>query len=297
MTAAILPIVGTLAPLVRQYLRGRVARGELSRQSASDISYCLAGLTESFGRRPLGQYGPKAIDRWLETIGSKAPATRREYLSRVRNFSRWLVAEGYAKSDATQHVPTIRQPRQVPRTLSEREVCALLSACPDARSIAIVWLMVGCGCRCVEVARLNVEDYDPTSRTVILIGKGGHERRIPVPETTAHALDDYLDAIGRPAGPLIRTVDGQRMSSKTLSGYVRGWMRSAGVKLAPLDGRSAHTLRRTAASDVMDHSGDVRAVQEMLGHARIETTARSYLRPVSMVALRDAMEGRTYDVA
>jgi integrase len=297
MTATILPAVGTLAPLARRYLRERLARGEITPRTATDISYCLAGLTASFGDRPLTQFGPKAIDRWMETIGTYAPATRREYLSRVRGFSRWLASEGLIHADATRHVPAIRQPRQVPRTLSEREVAALLSACPDARATAVVWLMVGCGCRCVEVARLNVEDYDPTSLTIILVGKANNERRIPVPGATAVALGMYLDTVGRRAGPLIRTVDGARISPKTLSGYVRKWMRAADVKVAPLDGRSAHTLRRTAASDVMERSGDVRVVQEMLGHSRIETTARSYLRPVTMLALREAMEGRTYDVA
>lgn len=297
MTAAIIPIVGTLAPFVRRYLRGRVARGEITRQTGVDLSYCLAGLVDSFGNRPIQQFGPKAIDRWLETVGHLAPATRREYLSRVRGFVRWMVADGVIATDCTAHVPAVHQPRQVPQKLTVDEVRRLLDACPDARARAVVWLMVGCGCRCVEVSRLDVADYDPQALTVLLVGKARHERVIPVPSTAARALDAYLDEVGRPCGPLVRTVDGQRMASKTLSGYMRGWMRDAGVKSSALDGRSAHALRRTAGSDVMDACGDVRMVQEMLGHARIETTARSYLRPVSLVALRSAMDGRDYGAA
>ena len=289
--------MGTLAPLVRQYLRGRVARGEITRQTGVDLSYCLAGLVESFGSRPMGQFGPKAIDRWLETIGTLAPATRREYLSRVRGFVRWLVAQDVIAADCTAHVPAIHQPRQVPQTLTADEVRRLLDACPDRRARAVVWLMVGCGCRCVEVSRLDVADYDPQALTILLVGKALHERVIPVPVATAMALDGYLDEVGRPCGPLVRTVTGQRMAAKTLSGYMREWMRAAGVKSSALDGRSAHALRRTAGSDVMDACGDVRMVQEMLGHARIETTARSYLRPVSLCVLRSAMEGRDYGAA
>jgi site-specific recombinase XerC len=282
---------------VREYLRGRVARAEISRQTATDLSYCLAGLTQSFGNRPLTQFGPKAIDRWLESIGDRAPATRREYLSRVRTFCTWLAAEGHIRSNPTGHVPTIRQPRQVPRTLTEAEVAHLIAACPDERARAIVWLMVGCGLRCVEVSRLDIHHYDPATRTLIATGKARHERTIPVPTETAQAIDAYLDLAGRPGGALVRTCVGQRMAPKTISAYVRRWMRDAGVKTAALDGRSAHGLRRTAASDVMDRCGDIQVVQEMLGHVRVETTARAYLRPVPICKMRDAMEGRAYNGA
>ena len=83
-------------------------------------------------------------------------------------------------------------------------------------------------------------------------------------------------------------------SARTISGYTRRWLRDAGVKSRSLDGRSAHGLRRTAGSDVMDACGDIRVVQEMLGHSQIETTARYYLRPVTLAQMRAAMEGRTY---
>lgn len=295
MTATIIPAMGTLAPLVREYLRGRRARGEITPQTATDLSYCLAAFSQSFGNRPLSQLGPRAIDRWLESIGQRAPATRREYLSRIRAFCRWLVAQGYAKADPTAHVPSIPQPRQVPRTLTEPEVARLLAACPDARARAVIWLMVGCGLRCVEVSRLDVQDYDAADRIVTVVGKALHERRIPVPTDVAAAVDTYLDEAGRQAGPLIRsTTTYGRLTPKTLSSYVRRWLRDAGVKTAPFDGRSAHGLRRTAGSDVMERCGDVRVVQEMLGHARIETTATAYLRPVAIHALREAMEGREY---
>jgi integrase/recombinase XerC len=286
----------TLTPLIATYLHGRAARGEITRRTATDLAYCLAGFAESFGRRPLHHLGEAAIDRWLETIGTLAPATRREYLSRVRGFCRWLVDTGRIASDPTTRVAPIRQPRQVPVTLRSRDVGRLLAICPDRRARAIVWLMVGCGCRCVEVSRLTVSDYDPDVRTLVLVGKAGHQRIVPVPVDVAGALDEYLDEVGRVAGPLIRSELDRRspLSPRTISAYARRWLTAAGVKTRPLDGRSAHGLRRTAASDVMERAGDVRIVQEMLGHARIETTARAYLRPVPLERLREAMEGRTY---
>lgn len=288
------PPVTTLTGEIVAYVNGRLARGEIKRNTASDLRWTLAGFARSFGHRPLDQLGPRAVDRWLESVGTLSDATRREYLSRVRGFTQWLVSEGKVRSDPTAHVPAIRQARRAPRTLDAGQVDALLQTVPDRRAMAIVMLMVGCGCRCAEVTRLQVEDYD--RRTITVRGKSDHERTIPVPAMVARAIDGYLEETGVVAGPLIRSQlrPSHGISPRTLSQYVRRWMREAKVKTRALDGRSAHALRRTAASDVMDASGDVRVVQAMLGHQRLETTARSYLRPVSMEAMRDAMEGRAY---
>ena len=283
----------TLQPLVTEYLRARTARGELLAQSARSMSYTLGRLADTHGRRPLTQFGPKTIDRWLEVIGGFAPATRRLHLSRARGLCAWMVANGHLKADPTRHVPTIRQPRHVPVTLTDWQVAALLAVLPDTRAEAIVWLLIGCGLRCVELERLRVEDYDPHARTILVRGKGGHERVLPVPTPTADALDRHLDVVGRRAGPVFA---GQRgpLRAVTFGVYVRRWLVESGVKVGALDGRSAHGLRRTAGSDVMARTGNLQLVQTMLGHAKPETTARFYLRPVSVEQLREAMEGRTY---
>jgi site-specific recombinase XerD len=289
------PLV-TLTNYVNSYLGGRLRRGEISRSTASAMRWTLYQFADEFGNRPLNHLTAKAVDRWLETIGHLSEATRRNYLSRVRMFCQWMLAEGHIHTDPTAHVPAIRQARRAPRTLTASQVRRLLMVLPDRRAKAVVWLMVGCGLRCVEVARLRVEDYDPAGRTVTVQGKADHERTVAVPADVARAVDAYLDETGVMAGPLVRSElhPNRGVSPKTLSTYLRWWMRDAGVKHRPLDGRSAHALRRTCASDVLDHSGDLRAVQEMLGHRRLETTARSYLRPVSLEQLRKAMEGRHY---
>lgn len=286
----------TLTPHINEYLRGRVARGEIKARTARELTYPLDGLARSFGARPLNRFGPAAIDRWLESISRLAPGSRCQRLSTVRGFCRWMVATGRITADPTRHVPAIKQPRRIPVTFTEREVSQLIARLDTTRARAIAWLMVGCGCRCVEVSRLVVSDYDPAALTLVLAGKGGHQRMVPVPSQVAAALNVYLDEIGWISGPLIRSEIDLRspLMPRTISMYMRRWMAAAGVKRGPLDGRSAHCLRRTAGSDVMDRAGDVRIVQAMLGHARIETTAKYYLRPVPLDRLREAMEGRTY---
>lgn len=289
----------TLTPYVHRYITGRVRRGELAELTGRAYRLKLMGLAESHGRYSVEQLGPKAIDRWLERIGHLAPATRRDYLSIVRGFCRWLAAEGKISGDITAHVPLIEQPRRAPKTLTVAEVGRLLMYVRnDPRSTLIVWLMVGLGLRCCEVSRLRVEDYDPGRNgqgVVRVIGKAKHERVLPVVGAVTPALDSYLDTVGCTGGPLIRTIGGRDpLAPHTISKYMRRWMYGAGVKVRAYDGRSAHGLRRTAASDMMDLTGDIRAVQEMLGHSDPETTIRYYLRLVSMQRLRESMEGRDY---
>lgn len=287
----------TLTPFLDRYFVGRRKRGEIDATTARKQRRKMVGLDESFGCRPVGQFGAAAIDRWMETIGHLAPSSRRQYLSIARGFGRWMLAQGEIRRDPTAHVPRIYQPRKAPVTLTRAEVAQIFATCPDRRTAAVVWLMVGSGCRTVEVARMRVEDYDPRAREVRCVGKAGNERIVPVPRLAAQALNAYLDEVGRVAGPLIRSErTGQHMLPSSIGRLVRDTIIAAGVKARPLDGRSPHGLRRTAASDVLEEcGGDIQLVQEMLGHASIETTARHYLRRVPMERLRQAMEGRAYD--
>lgn len=289
--------MGTLTPHIRRYLTGRRQRGELTPAAARNAGYQLAHLDRVHGARPVARLGPAVIDRWLDSISHQAPSTRRGSLSTVRGFARWLVAQGHVRTDPTAHVHPIRQPRRAVVTVAPAEVAAVLAAAPDARARAVVWLMVGCGLRCVEVSRLEVHDWDPRARTVRVAGKGGHQRVIPVPVEVGEALDAHLDECGRVGGPMFRSQRGGRLAPRTVSDYVARWMEDAGVRRGPHDGRTAHGLRRTAASDVMDACGDITVVQEMLGHAQVSTTAAHYLRPVSVERMRTAMEGREYGQA
>lgn len=285
----------TLAGRVEQYVKVRRARGELGVDTARNQLCHLRGLAESFGARPIDQLTRKAIHRWQETVGHLAPASRRQQLSTVRMFCRWLVEIHVIDVDPTAGLPPVRQPRTVPRALPHKSVVALLGEAPDGRARAIVWLMVGLGLRCCEVSRLEVADYDPAGPWLTVRGKGGHERVLPVVAEVRSVLDRYLDETGIVHGPLIRSYrePWAGLQPGTISGLVAGWMSAAGVKSRRRDGVSAHALRHTAASDVLDSCGDVRVVQEMLGHAHLATTA-IYLRRSSLGQLRTAMSGRSY---
>lgn len=287
--------VSTLRPLIDRYLTTRRRRGELNAVSVRNLTSRLATLDRSFGARPIGQFGPAAVRTWLEDIGHLSPATRRAYLSTVRTFGRWLIEEGIVRHDPTRGVTKIVEPRRVPRAINGAQVAALLAVCHDSRSHAIVALMVGCGLRCIEVARLGESDYDERAGTISVRGKGDHERVLPVPTMVARALSVYRAEHGRMSGPLIRSKHhpGSGLSRATVSLLVSRLFAEAGLKRRAWDGRSAHALRHTALSDVLDQCNDLRVVQAMAGHQNLATTS-IYLRRASLGQMREAMEGRDY---
>lgn len=286
----------TLHPLVPAYLSERIGLGRLSRASATHVRYPLLSFADSHGDRPLNQVTATAIDRWLMTCSHLAPATRRNYLSIVRGFCRWLIRRGNIKADPTVHLEPIRQPRAVARCLTEEQIALLIGSLPDLRSAAVVWMMVGCGFRCIEIVRFTMGDYDRHELTLIAHGKGGHQRVIPVPAEVAGPLNRYVDSTRANAGPLIRSVvhPHRGLTAPTLSSYVSRWMAEAQVKRGAHDGISAHALRHTCATDVYRRSLDLSIVQAMLGHANIATTSR-YIGPTNIAQVRAAMEGRRYD--
>ena len=288
---------GDLRTLAAAYVTGRVQRGELGANSGRVIAERLKTFTDMFERTNPVDITRQDMLEWQASIGHLAPASRRAYVSAVSKFCRWLVVEGHMPTDPTVALEKVKEPRRAPRTLSPDQVAAVIDTCATVRGKAILSLMVGCGLRCVEVSNLDLADVDLTAATVLVRGKGGHERILPIPDFSFCALAKYLDERGWIAGPLFLAVGSKglrdrRLSARWVSKRTAQIMHAAGVH-QPWDGRAAHSLRRTAASDVLDRSHDIRLVQQMLGHANVGTTER-YLRYRDLDQLRAAMEGREY---
>lgn len=284
-----------LERLAYKYLTGRVRRGEIATTTASNHWSTLTVLGKVHGHRPVGQLGKRTIEKWLEARSSLKPSARRSQWSYVSAFCDWLVEEGHIVANPCRKMKPPKRPRIVPRTVDADAVRALLDVAPDARARAIVWLMVGEGLRCVSVSRLKVEDWSRRDQTLRVNGKGGHEHVIPVMDDVAHALTAYLAEHPATSGPMIRSYrqDWKPLAPGTLSHFMSAWMLLAGVKLASGDGISAHALRRTCASDVLDQSQDVRVASELLGHKHLSSIA-PYIRNASLPKMREAMEGRDY---
>ena len=277
--------------LVSLFMQRRASQNRYNVISVKVVEPRLRSFAHHFGRRPLGQLNQRAVERWLESLAHLAPNSRAAYLSSLRQFTAWLAEEGHVPVDPCLRIPKVRRTHAVPRAQSREAVGKVLAACRTDRDRAIVWLMVGMGLRRGEVAALRWEDYDPSGRVMLVRGKGDRERELPVPTEVAR----ILTRLNGGAGAIIRSHKDRfrGVQPGTIGKRVTQLMRDAGIKRAAYDGVSAHALRHTAASDVLDACDDLRVVQEMLGHQNLATTA-IYLRRAGVKKMRAAMEGRDY---
>ena len=281
------------ADLLDLYLASRIARQEVAPITVSGTRRNLLRVSRLLGDPDARSLTRSDVERWMGASGL-APSSLRTRLSQLRGMFQWAVREGYVEHDPTAGLRGPRQPRQLPRGMPSNDVRATLAVCPDPRSVLIVLLMVQEGLRRKEVAGLNVEDIDRAEQLMIIRGKGGHERVLPISNETLAALRVYLNSAPATAGPLVRSqLDGRsRLSPSQVGRKVSDWMLEAGVKQRAYDGRSGHALRHTAATDMLRAGAHLRDVQAALGHASIATTQR-YL-PWVVGDLRTAMGGRTY---
>lgn len=233
---------------------------------------------------------PKHLQEWIATMDVQA-STIRYRISVMRTFFRWAGEHGHLRHDPMAGVRAPRQPRATPRSVPLPDLAELGKALPDARARCIIALMLHLGLRAGEVAALEMADVDLISNTVRIVGKGGHERILPIPEIVRHFLDPYIRERGRIGGPLIQSQKdpGQGVKAGHISHMVTRWMRDAGIKREAYDGRSAHALRHTTAENLYRHGVDLRTIAAALGHASPTTTWKYLRHHASVEELRDVM--------
>ncbi|RVT54027.1 site-specific tyrosine recombinase XerD [Rubrivivax albus] len=255
----------------------------------------LAALTQAAYRRDL-----QALAAWLAAQGSAGliaatesdlrayavarhagtrASTANRRLTVFRRFYRWALRERLLDADPTLRLLPARQPQRVPKTLSEAQVEALLSA-PDVatprglRDRAMLELMYASGLRVSELVGLKSVQLGLTEGVVRVTGKGAKERLVPFGAEAGVWLQRYLaDARssilgGRVADALFVTARGGGMTRQMAWKLVKAHALAAGVHV-PL---SPHTLRHAFATHLLNHGADLRAVQMLLGHADISTT-------------------------
>lgn len=285
-----------LSKLVLRYVAQRRDTGHLNMRSAQQVRSRLLDFARGAPRRP-GAVRRKHVEAWMARP-DLAASYRRGRLSALRGFCRWLVANGWMRTDPTVGIDAPRVVEGVPKRLRRDEARSLVAvARRDPRTLLIVLLMLQEGLRRIEVSRLDVDDIDFAERTMLVRGKGGrgeHTAVLPISTETWSALTGYLAAEPHRHGPLVRNrVRGHgRLAPNTVSELVHQVMIDAGVKHPGDPSRTPHSLRHTCAHDLLEHTHDVRAVQQALRHSSVRST-EVYLRG-HVGELRQVMDGRTY---
>jgi integrase/recombinase XerC len=197
-------------------------------------------------------------------------------LSAVRTFLNYLVETGVVKANAGVHVQAPKPARRLPATLDADQVASLLAISGDdpltLRDRAMLELFYSSGLRLAELVSLNLGDVDSADCTVRVTGKGNKTRVVPVGKHALAALRDWLAVRSELARSgeqaLFLSRRGVRISARTVQQRVNDWARRQG---APT-GVHPHMLRHSFATHVLESSRNLRAVQEMLGHASLSTT-------------------------
>jgi integrase/recombinase XerD len=211
----------------------------------------------------------------------------------VRGFHRFLAREGLAEDDVAAAIATPRSSRALPKALSVEDVERLLLAPVGEgplprRDRALLELLYGAGLRITETTSLDLDDLDPVERLLRVRGKGDKERIVPYGQLAAEALDAWLvggRAALRPRDPAVfLNARGGRLTRQGAWKIISAHAERVGLATAV----SPHTLRHSFATHLLDGGADVRAVQELLGHASVTTTQIYTL--VSRTALREVYE-------
>jgi integrase/recombinase XerC len=215
-----------------------------------------------------------------------APATIARRLAALRGLFRSQMEIGAREDNPAELLSSPKKPQRLPRVLKATEVAALLDSIPattplELRDRALFELAYASGLRAEELVTLDLEAIDFDAESVRVEGKGGKTRLVPVGEHALGALERYLDR-ARPAlaGETDRTRDralflsksGRRLSTSDVRRRLNGWARRAMSRSPGLAQAHPHALRHSFATHLLDGGADLRAIQELLGHATISTT-------------------------
>jgi integrase/recombinase XerC len=204
------------------------------------------------------------------------PRSIQRLLSSIRSFYRYLMREGLSGGNPAAAVKAPKAPKKLPQTLDTDAVARLLdfeAATPLAiRDKAIMELFYSSGLRLSELATLRWDELDLASGLLRVTGKGNKTRMVPIGSVASKALVEWRKVRGNFAGfeqPCIFVSNrGTPISVRTIQSRIRYWAKKQGLpqQVHP------HLLRHSFASHILESSGDLRAVQELLGHADISTT-------------------------
>jgi integrase/recombinase XerC len=249
-----------------------------------DVTEFLAFMTEHHGApQGLGAVAKITVSdmrAWMARTraGGLSPRSLARKLSAVKSFYRWLAEREGFEPTAVLSTRAPKFTKKLPRPLAQDAARAVLdtvelqSETPwvAARDVAVVTLLYGCGLRISEALGLRGQDA-PLPQVLRILGKGNKERLVPVLPAARAAVDRYLELCPWPQEtdlPLFRGVRGGALNPR----MIQGVMARTRMQLGLPSTATPHALRHSFATHLLEAGGDLRAIQELLGHASLSTT-------------------------
>ncbi len=281
---------------------------ELKRENASahtvrsyeaDLRQLLEYFSPPASEPPaLAKIDTLALREWLGALYRQklSPVSIRRKLAAVRSLFRFALREGWVAVNTARLMSTPKAPNTLPRVMSAEQVNGLLDQVAEgrlerlhaSRDLAIFELLYGCGLRISELVGLQMTDLDFGERWLRVRGKGKKERQVPFGSKAAGSLERYLAERAAQPGETALFVNhrGRRLTDRGARGIVKLYA----VFLAGDSSIHPHSFRHAYATHLLADGADLRAIQELLGHARLSTTQK-----YTQVSLADIMA--VYDKA
>lgn len=232
------------------------------------------------GLLPLTQIGVSDMRAWMarqrsEDLGARSLARK---LSAVKSFYRWLAERDGFDPTAVLSTRAPKFQKKLPRPLMQDAARAVIDtvdlqsrdAWQGARDVAVITLLYGCGLRISEALSLD-RAAAPLPETLRILGKGRKERIVPVIPAARQAVETYLTALPYATGPeepLFLGARGGRLNPR----HIQGVMQKVRLQLGLPASATPHAMRHSFATHLLEAGGDLRAIQELLGHASLSTT-------------------------
>jgi integrase/recombinase XerC len=243
------------------------------------------------------EFDPNEIDRdmvrgWVVALGKRknsrgqslAAASINRRISTIKSFFAWLMREGLIEKNPTMALPRLKTPLRLPNYVSEEQMSVSVEHLTEelseensftaTRNALIILMFYGLGIRRAELVGLNRDDLSEDMTQLRIHGKGGKVRIVPVLRFIADHIQEYLNEISRSEiciidkNALILSLKGTRLSSHSVYCIVRREMQRMGLK----GKKSPHVLRHTFATHLMNRGGDMRQIQELMGHSSLRST-------------------------
>ncbi len=239
-----------------------------------------------------GILSPDSIDRYALRsflqhlyLESKSRSTIERKVSSLRTFFRFLKSRNMIERNPAKYLPLPRKELKLPVFLSEQETEQLLSegtladTMIKSRDLSIAETLYATGIRVSELAGLNLSDIEPTSQEIRVLGKGNKERIVPITDIALQSLDIYLTNRRHffnqtlswgDVTPLFVNIKGDRLTDRS----IRRILKNMGLRQNILKHVHPHQLRHSYATHLLNNGADLRAIQELLGHASLATTQK-----------------------
>jgi len=279
-------------------LRRQNVSAHTLRNYASDLDQFLEYFTIQ-DKPTIEEIDSLAVREWLGHLYGKrlTAVSMRRKLASVRSFFKFLLREGVVATNVARLVRTPKAPKSLPSVMTAEQTNTLVEGVAadklerpyPARDLAIFELLYGCGLRVSELVGLNLDDFDFSERWVRVRGKGRKERQVPFGSKAALAIERYLPQRAPVRGEervLFLNHRGGRLTDRGARAIVKFYARM-------ITGDSSihpHSLRHAYATHLLSDGADLRAIQELLGHAQLSTTQK-----YTQVSLTDLMA--VYDKA